>query len=62
MIPHGRELDIYDECITQIRKRELKRKESQIIMQLSMADEEENHDEIIRLTQQLMDIQKKIRE
>ena len=62
VIPHGRELDIYDECITQIRKRELKRKESQIIMQLSMADEEENHDEIIRLTQQLMDIQKKIRE
>ncbi len=62
IIPQGRELIIYDECIAQIRKRELKRKESQIIMQLSMADEEENHDEIVRLTQQLMDIQKKIRE
>lgn len=62
IIPHGREMDIYEECISQIRKRELKRKESQIIMQLSMADEEENHDEIIRLTQQLMEIQKKIRE
>ena len=62
IIPHGREMDIYEECIAQIRKRELKRKESQIIMQLSMADEEENHDEIIRLTQQLMEIQKKIRE
>ena len=62
IIPHGREMTIYEECISQIRKRELKRKESQIIMQLSMADEEENHDEIVRLTQQLMEIQKKIRE
>lgn len=62
IIPQGREIVIYDDCIAQIRKRELKRKESQIIMQLSMADEDENHDEIVRLTQQLMDIQKKIRE
>ncbi len=62
IIPHGREMAIYDECIGQIRKRELKAKEAQIIMQLSMADEEENHDDIIKLTQQLMDIQKKIRE
>jgi len=62
IIPQGREMAMYEECIAKIRKRELKKKESQIIMQLSMADEEENHDNIVRLTQQLMDIQKKIRE
>lgn len=62
IIPQGREKAIYEECIGQIRKRDLKKKESQIIMQLSMADEEENHDEIVRLTEELMDIQKKIRE
>ena len=62
IIPHGRETAIYDECIGQIRKRELKKREAQIIMQLSMADEEENQDDIVRLTQQLMEIQKKIRE
>ncbi|MDO4745651.1 MAG: DNA primase [Bacillota bacterium] len=62
IIPHGRENAIFEECIAKIRKRELKEREAQIIMQLSMADEEENHDEIIRLTQQLMEIQKKIRE
>ena len=62
IIPHGREEVIFRECLGQIRKRELKKRESQIIMQLSMADEEENHDDIIRLTEQLMEIQKKIRE
>jgi len=62
VIPHGREMDIYEECIDQIRKRDLRKKETQIIMQLSMADEEENHEEIVKLTQQLMEIQKKIRE
>ena len=62
VIPHGREMDIYEEFIDQIRKRDLRKKETQIIMQLSMADEEENHEEIVKLTQQLMEIQKKIRE
>lgn len=62
IIPHGREEVIFRECLGQIRKRELKKRESQIIMQLSMADEEENHEDIIRLTEQLMEIQKKIRE
>lgn len=62
VIPHGMEHAIFKECVAQIRKRELKNRESQIIMQLSMADEEDNHDEIVRLTQQLMEIQKKIRE
>ena len=62
VIPQGREMDIFNECIERIRKRNLKAKESHIIMQLSMADEEDNHEEIVRLTRQLMEIQKKIRE
>lgn len=62
LIPQGLEKNIFDECLGQIRKRELKKRESQIIMQLSMADEEENHDEIVRLTEQLMEIQRRIRE
>lgn len=33
----------------------------EVIVRLSMADEEENHEEIIRLTQQLIEIQKKIK-
>lgn len=62
IIPHGREYAIFEECTGKIRRRELKNRENQIIMQLSMADEEDNHDEIVRLTKQLMEIQKKIRE
>lgn len=62
VIPQGREMDIFNECIERVRKRELKARESHIIMQLSMADEEDNHEEIVKLTRQLMEIQKKIRE
>lgn len=62
IIPRGREEIIFNECIGRIRKRELKNREAKIILQLSMADEEENRDDIIRLTEQLMEIQKKIRE
>ena len=62
IIPRGREGIIFSECIGRIRKRELKKREAKIIMQLSMADEEENRNDIIKLTEQLMEIQKKIRE
>lgn len=62
IIPRGREDIIFSECIGRIRKRELKKIEAKIIMQLSMADEEENRNDIIKLTEQLMEIQKKIRE
>lgn len=62
IIPRGREDIIFSECIGRIRKRELKKREAKIIMQLSMADEEENRNDIIKLTEQLMEIQKKIRE
>lgn len=62
VIAQGKEKEIFIECIKKIRERELKQQEARLIMQLSMADEDENHEEIIKLTQQLIDIQKKIRE
>ncbi len=62
VVTQGREMTMFNECITKIRKRELKDMESQLIMRLSIADEEENQEEIVKLTQQLMDVQKKIRE
>ena len=44
-----------------MRENYLKKQEEEIIIRLSMADEEENHDEIVRLTNKLIEIQKKIR-
>lgn len=61
VIPPGSERAIFDTCIRQIRKQALKRQEEEILIRLSMADEDENHDEIVRLTQQLIEIQKKTR-
>ena len=51
---------IFEDCIHSIRAKILK-EEDEILMRLSMADEEENKEEIIALTQQLMEIQKKRR-
>lgn len=62
VIPGGKENDIYRECISKVRKSSLKKQEAKILTMLSMADEEDNQEEIIALTQQLMDIQKKIME
>ena len=39
IIPHGRETAIYDECIGQIRKRELKAQEAQIISNKQFEDD-----------------------
>lgn len=61
IIPEGREDSIYHECLERIRVNELKKKEAEIIARLSMADEEENGEEIVKLTKQLMDIQKQIK-
>lgn len=60
-IPHGKEEKVFSECIEKVRGDMLKREEKEIITRLSMADEEENEQEIIRLTEALIDIQKKIR-
>lgn len=62
VIPHGREERIFEDCIRLIRKNKLKDSEESILMRLSMADENENEKEILELTQQLMEIQKELKE
>ena len=49
---------LFSDCIHTIRSKELTKKEQEIIMRLSMADEEENFDSIRELTEELMKIQK----
>ena len=49
---------MFNDCIETIRSKELTKKEKEIIMRLSMADEEENSDSIKELTEELMKIQK----
>lgn len=61
-IPEGREQIMFNDCLKRIRQELLKKQEEQILIRLSMADEEENQKEIIQLTQQLIDIQKKLKE
>lgn len=53
-----KEEKIFADCLETIRKKELTQKEQELIMRLSMADEEENKEMIRELTQELMDIQK----
>lgn len=60
-IPHGKEETLFSECMEKIRENILKEKENEIITRLSMADEEENRQEILKLTEALMDIQQRIR-
>ena len=50
---------IFSDCIQSIRTQILKKEEDEILMRLSMADEEENKEEIVAMTQKLMEIQKK---
>lgn len=52
------EKQLFKDCIDTIKSKELVRKEKELIMRLSMADEEENFDSIRKLTEELMNIQK----
>jgi DNA primase len=61
LIPAGREKAVFDDCIARIRERSLKRQEKELMIRLSMADEEENREEIIKLTRQLIEIQKELK-
>lgn len=56
-----KEETVFSDCIEMIRKKELVQKEKEIILKLSVADEEENMEIITKLTQELMDIQKLIK-
>ena len=61
LIPAGREKAVFDDGIARIRERSLKRQEKELMIRLSMADEEENREEIIKLTRQLIEIQKELK-
>ncbi len=52
------DMQLFKDCIDTIKSKELVRKEKELIMRLSMADEEENVDSIRELTEELMNIQK----
>ena len=52
---------IFSDCIRTVQMQELEHKEQELIMRLSMADEEENTEMIRELTQELMKIQMMIK-
>ncbi|MCB6993686.1 DNA primase [bacterium 210820-DFI.6.37] len=52
---------MFSDCVHAVQMKELVRKEQEIILKLSMADEEENMEAITELTQELMNIQKLIK-
>ena len=52
---------VFRDCIDKIKTQELSKKEKELIMRISMADEEENLDIINELTQELMRIQKMLK-
>ena len=57
----GRESKIFDDCIRTC-ERTSGLQEAEILAKLSMADEDENHEKIIQFTQELIEIQKKLKE
>lgn len=62
VLPAGRETKIFDDCIRNVRKDMLRQQETEILTKLSMADEDENREKIIQFTQELIEIQKKLKE
>lgn len=58
VIVGGNEEQIFNECVKTFRDNQLAREEQRLIALLSMADEEDNHDKIIELTDKLMKVQK----
>lgn len=56
-----KEEEVLRECLGKIEMKSLKAKEKQLLMQLSMADEEENQEIIRNLTEQLIELQKKMK-
>ena len=56
----GKEELIFAECIKTYEEERLFKKQHDIILRISLADEQENPDEIRNLTEELMEIQKKL--
>ena len=56
-----KEEQIFEDCIRAIKRKELVHREQELIMQLSIADEENNTELVTALTQELMNIQMMIK-
>lgn len=56
----GKEEQLFSDCVNAIKRKEWAKKEQELIMRLSMADEE-NEETIIELTKELMEIQMMIK-
>lgn len=61
IIPPGREDEIFTDCVDKIRSDVLRKREREVMMALSIAEEEDNGEKIVELTQKLIDIQKKLK-
>ena len=60
-VPAGKERHMFEDCTAKIREEMLQRQEQELMMRLSLADEEENRDEIEDLMKQLIQIQKELK-
>ncbi|MEG0829203.1 MAG: DNA primase [Anaerovoracaceae bacterium] len=56
-----REKEVYGQCVHTIKTKALAAKEKELISRLSMADEEENKENIEHITKELMEIQRTMR-
>ena len=61
VIVSGNEEQVFADCVRTWKKNLLAQEEQRLILQLSLADEENNQKRIEELTDQLMDIQKKMK-
>lgn len=57
----GKEETVFQDCIKTIQSMELGKQEQALILRLSMADEQENQETIRELTEELMEIQKMLK-
>ncbi|MBQ0079310.1 MAG: DNA primase [Eubacterium sp.] len=60
MVPEGSEDRMFRDCLKSIKRAKLEEEEKLLIDSLDLADEEENHEEIVKLTQRLMELQREI--
>ncbi|MCL1810317.1 MAG: toprim domain-containing protein, partial [Clostridiales bacterium] len=56
----GKEEQVFADCVKKIQTSDLQRKEKEIVLKLSMADEVENMKQIEELTRELLEIQREI--
>ena len=61
VIPAGREQEMFEDCTAKIRREMLKRREHELMIRLSMADDDIGQEEIEALMKQLIQIQKELK-